>query len=242
MFLNLGDSNPSAFSPYAPGYLTPLGTPGYNPYLSGLAESDPQLISTWNTYLSPVANGLNSFYHVSSVSVPGFAAANLLATVGAEVSATDGGIALIMIGTNDAFLGTSPTVFQSELTQLVTVLIDDGIVPVLSTIPDLATSLGGVYESVALTINQVIANVAGSTPVPLWNTWLALSTLPNDGIQSYGVHLNVSPAGGGAFDPVSLEYGQNVRNLDALEILNWYQTEVVNGTPDPVARTRLGRR
>jgi hypothetical protein len=102
------------------------------------------------------------------------------------------------------------------------------VVPVLSTLPDSHVK-HGTYESTVIVFNQVIANIAERFAVPLWNTWRALHALPNQGIIAHGVHLNASPNGGGSFWPADLGFAQNVRNLKALQILDWFQKEVVNG-------------
>ena len=239
VFMNVGDSNSSTDSALAPGYLTPLGLPGYNPVASGLAASHPELLGTLSTFQAPVlAGGLNSFDHNSSAAYPGFQVANALATVGGELAATDAGIALIMIGTNDVRAGTDPGVYENELGELVQKLAAAGVVPVLSTIPNL-TAETAAYEPQVLVFNQEIADVAAQYNVPLLNTWLGLSTIPLTGVQATGaaptgVHLTTSPNRGGAFGPADLEFAQNVRNLEALQILNWYQTQVL-APPPPVA-------
>jgi hypothetical protein len=232
-FMLLGDSNSAEFSPYAPGFLSPLGAPGYNPVASGLAASHPELLGTLSTFQDPVAGGQNSFDHTSVAAVPGYRAIDLLATYQSELATTNAGIALIAIGTNDVFFDTPIAVFESQLTKMVQTLAAEGVVPVLSTIPDCYYE-GDIDEPGVLAINQAIADVASQNNVPLWNAWLGLQSLPNHGLQASGIHFDVSPNGGGSFFPGDLQYGQNVRNLEALQILNWYQTQVL-GAPPPVA-------
>ena len=48
--------------------------------------------------------------------------------------------------------------------------------------------------------NQIIANVAGNLDVPLWNLYVGLDPLPNEGIGPDGVHLNASPNGADLLD------------------------------------------
>jgi hypothetical protein len=233
VFMDVGDSNSAEFNPNAPGYLVPLGTPGYNPVASGLAEYYPNLLGTLATFDAPVTGGLNSFYHRSIAAIPGARVDGVLPFISGEVTITDAGIALIMIGTNDNIAETSQTKLSSELLELVQILSSSGVVPVLSTIPDTHYQ-GGIHEPGVAIVNQTIANLAQEYNIPLWNAWASLTGLPNNGIQADGLHLTVSPNGGGAFNPADLQYGQNVRNLEALEILNWYQTQVL-GAPPPVA-------
>jgi hypothetical protein len=90
------------------------------------------------------------------------------------------------------------------------------------------------YRGAVATANQSIADVAQEFRVPLWNLWRATTGLANDGLDSAGVHLNASPNGGGSFHPADLFFAQNVRNLQALKILDWFR-EVVAGGPTFVA-------
>ena len=209
-FMDIGDSNSAEFSPYAPGYLSPLGAPGYNPVSSGLAASYPNLLSTLSTFQAPLPGGVNSFDHTSVAAVPGYRAIDVLGTYGEELAITNAGVALIMIGTNDVDLQTPTNTFTSELQSLVHGLASAGVVPILSTIPD-NEYLNNANEAATLNFNQVIANVASQDNIPLWNEWLGLTALPNHGLQSGGVHLTVSPNGGGALNPGDLLYGQNLR-------------------------------
>jgi hypothetical protein len=232
-FMDIGDSNSAEFSPYAPGYLSPLGAPGYNPVSSGLAASYPNLLGTLATFQAPLPGGVNSFDHTSVAAVPGYRAMDVLGTYGQELAITNAGVALIMIGTNDVMLETPPASFASELQSLVHGLASAGVVPILSTIPDNEDN-NNIYESGVISLNQVIANVATQDNLPLWNAWLGLQSLPNRGLQTAGVHLDTAPGGGGGMTPADLQYGQNQRNLEALQVLNWYQTQVL-GAPPPVA-------
>jgi hypothetical protein len=240
-FMDIGDSISQEFNPYldggVTGYLAPLGAPGYNPVASGLAASYPQLLGTLATFQAPVPGGTNSFYHTSLSAVAGYNASNALATFPSELAVTDAGIALIMIGTNNLEV-TPPSTFQAEIQTLVQGLAADGVVPVLSTIPDNYRS--STFESSVFALNQAIANVADQDNIPLWNAWLGLQSLPNHGVRTFDeTHLTVSPNGGGSFGPTDLLYGENLRNLEALQVLNWYQTQVLGR---PSRRCRAGHR
>src|SRR5205814_10686978 len=112
------------------------------------------------------------------------------------------------------------------LIQLVTTLTSAGVVPVLSTIPDSQLD-GGILRVAVRQFNQVIADVAGQYRVPLWNLFRALETLPGEALRPDGVHLNASPNGGGAFSPGDLQFGQNLRNLEALDVLDWFRKGVL---------------
>jgi hypothetical protein len=225
--LKIGDSNSSPF--FTPEYLAPLGSAAYNPYSSGIATFYPELLDTWGAYRS----GPDSLAHEGPTAWPGWTTATVLGSLAGELRATNPGVALVMIGTNDAMTLGNARQFESSLSSIVTSLLGAGVVPVLSTIPD-SHYKNGKYEATLMAFNQVIANVADRYAVPLWNAWRALHDLPNEGLKPDGVHVNVSPNGGGSFWAADLLFAQNVRNLQALQILDWFR-EVVAGELTDIA-------
>src|SRR5206468_10416279 len=94
-----------------------------------------------------------------------------------------------------------------------------GVIPVLSTIPDHLFA-GGLYGPRVPIFNQAIADVAAQMQVPLWNYWLAMQPLANKGIGSDGVHPTTDPFGSWIFTDDGLQFGYNVRNLTAIEVLD----------------------
>ena len=218
--LKIGDSNSSTF--YTPEYLAPLGAPGYNPHASLLAAAYPNLVATWSRY----RGGRDPFAHEGPTAWPGWRTDNVLAALAGEVRKMNPAIALVMIGTNDAMVSGDATRYRYQLSQIVISLLDDGIVPILSTLPN-SHYANGQYENTLMTFNQVIANVAEEFAIPIWNVWRATTSLPNQGLKSDGVHLTVSPNGGGSFWPADLGFAQNVRNLQALMILDRFQKQIV---------------
>jgi uncharacterized protein YraI len=144
-------------------------------------------------------------------------------------------VALIMLGTNDA--GGVPTeTFAANLRRIVEITIAHGIIPVLSTLPPKPYDA---YNAARIPeFNQVIVTTARSYDIPLWNYWLALQGLPNDGISADLVHPSVPPDGLNAnFDAEHLQYGYNMRNLTALQVLDrlWREAMYDGGriTPEP---------
>src|SRR5581483_8228740 len=104
--------------------------------------------------------------------------------------------------------------------------------PVLSTIPDHLFE-GGIYSSRVPGYNQAIADVADSLQVPLWNYWLSMQSLPNKGISADGVHPTTDPAGSWLFTDGGLQFGYNMRNFTAVEVLDKLRRVVLaDGTPD----------
>ena len=231
--MRVGDSNSDPG--YGAGYLYPLGAAGYDPFGSGLAAVAPGVLDTLAAYRS--GGGINSFARVSEAVVLGSTVGSITPRVPREAAATGAGVALVMIGTNDAYLGTDPAAYRSLLTAMVDGLAAAGVVPVLSTIPE-NLAFGPVVAARATQINQLIADVAESARVPLWNYWRGLAAVPGLGLGSDRLHLSASPDGGGTFTGGSLVYGQNVRNLEALQVLDWFRERVVGGLPEPVAVSR----
>ena len=92
------------------------------------------------------------------------------------------------------------------------------------TIPD-SHFLGGAYQPILADFNRVIAGVSERCRA-LWNAWASLHRLPNHGLRPDGVHLNASPNGAGGVWPLDLLFAQNVRNLQALSILDWFRERV----------------
>lgn len=125
-------------------------------------------------------------------------------------------VALIMLGTNDVAAGLDIGTFQHNLQMIVEISIDMGVIPVLSTIPPFPT-----LEDRANAFNEVIRATARANDVPLWDYWSSMNNLPNRGLSWDGVHPSESPDRRDAdFDTEHLQYGFNVRNLQALQVLD----------------------
>jgi hypothetical protein len=119
--------------------------------------------------------------------------------VGCAVRLSNPSLALISLGTN-----WNPSTSQEDyigyLNQIVDLLIDEGVLPVLSTKAD---NTEGDYSR-----NLAMAQVAYDRHLPLWNFWAAVQDLPNTGLDDDR-------------DDVYLSYkGWAVRNLSALELLD----------------------
>ena len=124
-----------------------------------------------------------------------------------------------MIGTCEVGSDDTQT-YEENLTTITQYLLSQGVIPVLSTIPDIKLSPDPTLVTRVEEYNQIIADVAGTNNVPLWNLSAALSSLPNQGLGSDEVHLSVGPDGSGDFATTDLSYGMNVRNLTAIEVLD----------------------
>lgn len=108
-------------------------------------------------------------------------------------------LVIISLGTN-WHPSTSQEKYITYLTQIVTILLDHHVVPVLSTKADNAE---GDHSR-----NLAMAQVAYDNHLPLWNFWAAAESLPNMGLDDAreNVYLN--------------HRGWDVRNQSALELLH----------------------
>ena len=132
-------------------------------------------------------------------------------------------IALIMLGTNDV-AATDTASYSASMNRIVLISIDMGVIPVLSTIPD---QPGTPNANRIREFNLVIARIASSQGIPLWDYWRAMQRLPNSGMSSDNIHPSynyISPRTA-HFTEEDLRYGYNMRNLTALIILDavWRQ-------------------
>ena len=88
--------------------------------------------------------------------------------------------------------------------------IDQGVIPILSTKADNLEGDGS--------LNAKIAALAREYGVPLWNYWLAVQPLPDQGLQDDQVHLTWGP---NQFnDPQVMKSAWATRNLTALQTLD----------------------
>jgi hypothetical protein len=234
VFAKVGDS--ITYSPY---FLDALGLPSYDPTNPAVTGSNTYLAATIDFFRVQTVDvtGSNSFDRTSVASHGGWKTTDLLNPLTQpllnELLATRPAFALIMIGTNEAANLQDAAGYQTRLIQVVQTTLNLGVIPVLSTIPDLLIN-GGASEAGVPIYNQIIANVAAAFDVPLWNYWAALQSLPGKGLDGTGVHPNTDPQGTGLLTSAALQYGFNVRNLTALEVLNELRRAVLRDeTPEP---------
>lgn len=136
-------------------------------------------------------------------------------------------VTLVMIGTVDV-LDTSIDEYEHYVDTVVEIILSYGSIPVLSTLPpNLADeeSMEAVPE-----YNRVLLKVAEKHEIPVWNYWRALSDLPNQGMSSDGVHPSSAFSDGGTaiFTAEGLQFGFNVRNLTALQVLDTIYSVVLS--------------
>jgi hypothetical protein len=134
--------------------------------------------------------------------------------------------AIISIGTNEAYyIHHDPASFERNLRKIIEDTIDQGIIPILGTKAD-------DFEG-DNSINATIARLALEYDLPLWNFWLATRPLSNQGLSDAAHLSTASYANFTDFSiPHSLEYGMQMRNLTALQML-YFLWEQLAETPPP---------
>jgi hypothetical protein len=215
-----------------PEFLVPVGHGAA--ILDQYAYLQP-VIEHFSTQFSTVRGWTgNSFTNDSAAAVGGWTSGDILdpyhtdvfcgggyAPLRCEYWLTRPAIALIMIGSNEPAENVASGVYEQNLNAIVDMSIDLGVIPVLFTIPWNSYRDPRPY-------NEVIARVARSHSTPLVDYWSVMETLPNHGISADGLHPSASPGGNTAdFTPEGLQYGYNVRNLLALQVLDAIWRQVI---------------
>ncbi|HMA37481.1 MAG TPA: SGNH/GDSL hydrolase family protein, partial [Chloroflexia bacterium] len=189
----------------------------------------------------------NSLDRPSLAAHPGWTGADLLGRRGAvaaggpsplqqELAALDPAVAIVMFGTNDVDQ-TGLDAFSQDLDAVVTTILDAGIIPVLSTIPDRRDTPQAAARSGPF--NAAIRELAAREHVPLIDYGRAMQDLPHHGLAADQVHPSNYPSPCPAcasvtFTPPGLRYGWNQRNFLTLEMLAHLKAVVIDdGPPDP---------
>jgi hypothetical protein len=133
--------------------------------------------------------------------------------------------AIISIGGNEVYsVHHEPGAFEKNMRLIIEDTIARGILPVLGTKAD---NLEGDNS-----INATIARLALEYELPLWNFWQAAQPLPNHGLADASHLSSVSYLNFTDFSiPHSLEYGMQVRNLTALQMLNFLREQLAESPP-----------
>jgi hypothetical protein len=101
--------------------------------------------------------------------------------------------------------------------ELVTTSIEQGVIPVLSTIVFLPER--DVYP-LSLQFNMTIMDIAEEYQIPLINLWAAVQSLPDVGIGPDRSHLRAQVGRFCTFDGTEQELGGTLRNLLNLQALD----------------------
>jgi uncharacterized protein YraI len=228
VFAKVGDS-----ITVSPQFLSPIGYGQYNLRdYAHLAEAVNYFGAGWARTGNPYVNaslaakgGWSSF----SVLSPSLADKTLCRSgespLVCEYRHSRPALALIMLGTNDV-PETSPEGYRDNLRRIVADSVSRGVVPVLSTIP--AFQRAG-YAGRVEALNAIVVEVAQESDLPVWRYWEALQPLPNFGLGTDGVHPAWAP-NATDFTPANLAYGSTVRNLTALQVLDAFMRQVIQGS------------
>ena len=134
-----------------------------------------------------------------------------------EYRTTKPAVALILLGTNDV-LELQSGAYRENLSRIISMTIEHGTIPVVSTLPD---RLG--YENQVVRFNAIIRDLAREYEIPLWDYGWAMRQLPNNGLSDDGAHPSWPPGDVSTavdFNSWNLQYGYTVRNLTALQALD----------------------
>lgn len=145
-----------------------------------------------------------------------------------ELRLHNSSIALISL---EEWWGDDPGKYERYMRQIIEYTLSQNVLPVLATKAD---NLEGDFL-----INQTIAQLAWEYDIPLWNFWLAVQELPNQGLiqttadgQPDLFHLTHSNTYYTYTGPDALLSGWAMRNLTALQALDAVQ-RALNGLPQP---------
>ena len=205
--------------------LYPIGWGTYN--LRDFSYLEP-VVSYFSSENARIAN---SFANTSLAADNGWTTQSVLNPVLAHPAACNAGetplaceyrttkpaFALILLGTNDVLEIQSST-YRENLSQIISMTIEHGTIPVVSTLPD---RLG--YENQVVRFNAIIRDLAREYEIPLWDYGWAMRQLPNNGLSEDGAHPSWPPGDvstAADFSSWNLQYGYTVRNLTALEVLD----------------------
>jgi hypothetical protein len=202
-------------------FLIPIGEGNYD--LGEYADLQPTI-----DYF--MADDQNSFSRVSQASLGGFNASSILESMWANPEFCEAGespleceirhmnpsVALIMFGTNDVqYLPEDQ--FDYFMRSLVIETMRNGVLPVLSTFPHRPE-----FPEKSILFNQIVANIATEYELPMINLWLALESLPNQGVDPVETTHMTTPddsANVCYFIGPNLEAGFTMRNLLTLQTL-----------------------
>jgi hypothetical protein len=210
------------------GYLDPFATAGAYT-LDGGTSSLQGIIDWYNQ--SPV-NGGTSFNSTGAAAGNGWKAQDLVTPfagdsgsclagetpLSCEFRLTQPAAILISIGANDVLSGTDMNAFRTSLDQIIQTARDNGVMPILMTLPPRLD--GVVTPDQTRMYNETIIAAANAAQIPVINLWLAVNSLPDNGLSG-GASLSVSPNGVGDLTQASVStYGLSAANWATLTTLN----------------------
>lgn len=228
------DNNPQVFSKVGDCmtatyeyFLGPFGEGTYN-----LGDDYSELESVVSYFDEPArSEGFeqNSFNNPGLATASGFNTASVLDPIWADPNWCEANespltceyrlsqpiFSMIMFGTNDVMFFEAD-LFDFYMRQIILETIDQGIVPILYTIPTRPE-----FPEKTYLFNQVIIKLAEDYDLPLVNLWAAIQDLPFEGVdQAEPIHLSIPEDERAGDFTTNLEYGYTVRNLITLQALD----------------------
>ncbi|OIP40743.1 MAG: hypothetical protein AUK47_07635 [Deltaproteobacteria bacterium CG2_30_63_29] len=231
VFMKVGDSI-SASAAFLNCFASPV--PNWGAY-AGLAST----VDAFNAVSLP--GGSTSFNRTSAAVEVGRTASWALsgspAPINVELAAIEPRFAVVMYGSNDiGWFGSDHAAtlrwYGDNMLALVDRLLQQGVIPILSTIPPRDDSAADDYW--VPTFNGFVRALAQARQVPLTDFHQTLLPLPSHGLGSDHLHPNVGPGGGCDLSASGLQYGQNTRNQITLEALDRVRRAFA-GEPPPDA-------
>ncbi len=225
VFMKVGDSHTVTYGalPCFAGDSVDLGDHGgLGPILEFFLAGDAAGATPFDRESLAAQSGMSASWAISGKPSP----------LDGEIDAITPSIALIQYGTNDMGLGTTHASalwgFYENMSALLDRCLGMGLVPALMAIPHRADSTVAGWW--APTYNEVIRGMAQARQIPYVDLYLALEELPDQGLGGDGLHLNT---GGSGCDltAAGLQYGNNVRNLAFLQVLDRLHAVLVEGEP-----------
>ncbi|MEZ4468722.1 MAG: SGNH/GDSL hydrolase family protein, partial [bacterium] len=183
------------------------------------------LAPTIRHFLGGAAGGTDPFRRDSLAATVGWSAISALrgdpSPIDQEVDALDPRLAVVMFGTND-IQRANITAYADEMFDIVDLLLSQGIIPLLSSIPPRGDSAAA--DDVVPSYNAIVRGIAEGRQIPFMDLEKALRPLPRFGLAGDRLHGSTYQRGGSylpcAFTPEGLQHGYNWRNLLAIESLH----------------------
>ncbi len=152
-----------------------------------------------------------------------------------EAQALNPRFALVNYGTNDMQMGSTHQTalwpFWDNMWQLLTGLMADGIVPIVTGLNPRGDAT--IAAQWVPTYNEVTRAMAQALQLPYIDLYNSVVDLPSRGLVGDGLHGNAAPGGACLFNTPNLQYNYNVRNLETLQMLDRVRRTVVDGEAAP---------
>lgn len=233
VFTKVGDSNTTNGD-----FLQPIGMKGDFCELGPYTDLQ-QTIDFFS--ISPDTVAANSFVRQSVAAKEGLSSAAALDPfwAGDDCEANEGplaceyrliqpGFAVMMLGLMDVRYKHADS-FRTNIEKVIQLSIDQGVIPVLTTIVVLPDQERLSFDD-SIQINNHMLDMADQYGIPVINLWQAVQTLPDYGIGPDRTHLKQKIGKFCSFDGSELEYGGTLRNLLTLQALDELRRNVLDGT------------